>query len=84
MSRIATRCGRPAYEAARPRLRQSHFDTARRMGREIAANRAQEQRLAHDLGEKPEPGICVGTAWTLMGIACVAVWIALFAGLGII
>lgn len=76
--------GRPAYENARPRLRQSHFDSLRRMPARYAALVAEAREPA-ELTDDPtgavsflaerQSGVMPGVA---MAVAVVAAWAAFF------
>ncbi|GGN49549.1 hypothetical protein GCM10011349_20300 [Novosphingobium indicum] len=81
----ATRAdGRPAYVNAPPRLRQSTVNSTRSYSQKLREMRCEEAQLAREAGEDPQPGPGNGTAYAILGLLTLAVWLVLFKGLGLI
>lgn len=79
MNRVLRADGRPAYEAAPPRLRQSHVDMDRAMHRRLTL-REEVRRIESEAREAGEPSFGFGTTIFLAGLcgvffACIALWL---------
>lgn len=80
MTRATRADGRPAFENAPRRLRQSHIDKARQFRVRYEQMRAEEAELSQSMGVVPEPNFFRGLAHAtviMVGfyLICAALWL---------